>query len=268
MNFGTKFKVAAVQMDCEIGNVESNLAKAKKLIDKAIKKEAKVIVLPELFNTGYRVEENDSNLSETLYGNTIKWMHKIAETYDIVLIAAIIEKIEVEGVFYDTAVIVDKTGLINKYRKVYLWDQENTRFKKGDEYYVENNGEIKIGLQICYEIGFPEGARLLALQGANILVYPSAFGKKRFYAWDIASRARALENGCYLIASNRIGIEKNETEFGGRSRIVSPRGEVLQELGGEEGVIVSEIDLESVIKQRLEIPYLRDLNYRLYTEEK
>lgn len=264
MNNNTKFKVAAIQMDCVVGDVKSNLEKSERLIDEAVRQEAKIVVLPELFNTGYRVEKEDPIYSETLYGDTIQWMHRIAKEQNIILVSSIIEKVEVEGMYYDTAVVVTSEGLVNHYRKIYLWDQENVRFKKGDTYQVEAIGDIKIGLQICYEIGIPEGARQMALNGANILAYPSAFGKKRFYAWDIASRSRALENGCYVIAANRIGLELNETEFGGRSRIINPRGEILAELDLEEGVIVAEIDLDMVTNQRLEIPYLRDLDFTLY----
>lgn len=261
-----KFKVAAVQMNCELGQVEKNLLKAERLVMDAVGQGAKLIVLPELFNTGYRVESEDFLLAESLNGRTVEWMKMLAKKMDIVLVAAIIEKGEVDGVVYDTAVLVDKKGLVNKYRKIYLWDQENMRFKKGAKYHIEKVNDMKIGLQICYEVGFPEGARILTMKGANILVYPSAFGKKRFYAWDVATRSRALENGCYVIAANRIGLEKNETEFGGKSRIISPQGEVLVGLDFEEGVALAEVDLGLVEEQRAEIPYLRDLDFDLYRE--
>jgi predicted amidohydrolase len=115
-------------------------------------------------------------------------------------------------------------------------------------------------MQICYEVGFPEGSRILTLSGADIVVYPSAFGKARLYAWDVATRSRALENGIYVIACNRTGTEKGETTFGGTSRIVNPEGKILAEASQEDEVILSEIDLDVVARQRRTIPYLRDLN--------
>lgn len=262
-----KLVVSAIQMDCVLGNHEENLKKAQIYIEEAVDCGAKLIVLPELFNTGYRVEDEDPYLAEKLPGNTVKWMHEIALKFDVILVAAITEKVNVDGICFDTAIVVDSDGLKDSYRKVYLWDQENVRFRKGSSYKMTDLGELKLGLQICYEVGFPEGARILALQGANILVYPSAFGNARLYAWDIATRARALENGCYLIAANRIGTEKNITEFGGHSRIVSPEGKILSELTYEEGIITAEIELSEVTKQRRTIPYLKDLNVPLIINE-
>ncbi|SSS89070.1 amidohydrolase [Acinetobacter baumannii] len=116
-------------------------------------------------------------------------------------------------------------------------------------------------------MGFPEGARILALKGADLIIYPSAFGEERYYAWDIATKARALENGCYVIAANRTGIEKGETIFGGHSRILDPKGNILAEATKENEVIVTEIDMNKVSEQRKTIPYLRDLNNEIVIRE-
>ncbi|HWL27110.1 MAG TPA: carbon-nitrogen hydrolase family protein [Ureibacillus sp.] len=261
------FKVAAIQMNCVLGNKEKNLNKAYSLITEAASNEAKLIVLPELFSTGYRVEENDLELSEKLSGDTIDWMENVAKELDIILVSCITEESIVDGVLYDTALIVDKSGLQSSYRKIYLWDQENVRFTKGQNYQICSIENLNIGLQICYEVGFPEGARILTLQGANLLIYPSAFGNARLYAWDIATRARALENGCFVIAANRIGTEKNETTFGGHSRIIDPTGKILSEALDDEQIIIAELDLSLVRKQRRTIPYLRDLNIPLVINE-
>lgn len=263
------FKVAAIQMNCVLGNKEENFNKAYSLIQEATKKQAELIVLPELFSTGYRVEEREVMLAERFPSNsdTLDWMTDVARELDIILAACITEESEVDGVVYDTAVIVDKSGLQSSYRKIYLWDQENVRFAKGHNYPACSIGNLNIGLQICYEVGFPEGARILTLQGANLLIYPSAFGNARLYAWDIATRARALENGCYVIAANRIGTEKDETTFGGHSRIVDPTGKVLAQALDDEGIVMAEIDLALVREQRRTIPYLRDLNIPLVVNE-
>ncbi|OLN23563.1 carbon-nitrogen hydrolase family protein [Domibacillus antri] len=253
-------KAAAIQMSCILGNKEANLQKAESLILKAVKKGAKLVVVPELFSTGYRVEEQDVALAEVIPDETADWFCRIAREHQIYLIGAILEKSVVNGNIYDTAVAAGPEGLIGSYRKIHLWDAENTRFTKGEDYPVFDLGFARLGMQICYEVGFPEGARILAMQGADIVVYPSAFGKARLYAWDIATRARALENGLYVIASNLTGTEKEETTFGGTSRIINPMGTVLAEAGQDEEVIVSEIDLSFVTKQRRTIPYLRDWN--------
>lgn len=253
-------KVAAIQMKCILGDKEANFQKAETLILEAVQKGAKIVVVPELFNTGYRVEEKDVELAEAIPGKTTEWFCQLAHEHQIYLVGAILEKSIVNGNVYDTAVAVGPEGLVGSYRKIHLWDAENTRFTKGEEYPVFDLGFARLGMQICYEVGFPEAARILALKGADIIVYPSAFGEGRLYAWDIATRARALENGLFVIAANLTGTEKGETTFGGRSRIVNPQGTVLAEAAEEDDVILSEIDLAFVAEQRRTIPYLRDWN--------
>lgn len=259
-----KHVVAAVQMNCELCNKAGNLQKAQMLIEQALEQQATLIVLPELFNTGYRVEEQDWQYAETIPGETTDYLQRIATQHDVTMIGCILERGEIEGTIFDTAFVITKNGILGKYRKTHLWDQENIRFNRGDALSVIHKDDLKIGLQICYEIGFPEGARILTLQGANILVYPSAFGEKRYYVWDIASRARAIENGCFVIAANRSGSEKQSTHFGGKSRIIDPQGNVLAEAVQEDECIVATINLQRVIQQRREVPYLRDLNKAVF----
>jgi predicted amidohydrolase len=263
----TILKVASVQMNCTPYDLQANLERAQRLIDTAVEKGANLIVLPELFNTGYRVEEKDMDLAESIPGTTTHWLEENAKKHHIYIAAAILEKGLSKGLVYDTAVLVGPSGLVGSYRKIHLWDTENVRFAKGEEFSVFQTPFGKIGIQICYEVGFPEGARILALKGADILIYPSAFGKARQYAWDLATRARALENGAFVIASNRTGTEKGETVFGGLSRIVDPRGDVLVEAKKENDVVVAEINLQKAVEQRRTLPYLRDLSMPIIKKE-
>ena len=249
-----------------MGDREANLRKAGELVEQAIQAGAKLIVLPELFNTGYRVEERDVEMAETIPGPTVDWMKDLSRRYQVYLVAAILEQGKSKGLVYDTAVLVGPEGLLGTYRKTHLWDAEAVRFTKGDAFPVFQTELGNIGLQICYEVGFPEGARVLTLQGADIILYPSAFGKARGYAWKIATRSRALENGAYVIAANRTGTEKEVTEFGGGSCIVNPWGDVIAEASQDNEVIVSEIDLQEVIDQRRRLPYLRDMNRSLFAK--
>ncbi|EXX87046.1 N-carbomoyl-D-amino acid amidohydrolase [Paenibacillus darwinianus] len=264
---GNRLTVAAVQMNCVLGDVEANLRKAERLLEIAAGRGARLAVLPELFNTGYRVEERDVELAEPIPGPTTEWMRRQASKHGMKLVAAILEKGAPAGLVYDTAVLVEPAGVIGSYRKTHLWNQENTRFTRGEQFPVYETDGIQVGLQICYEIGFPEGARILTFHGADIIVYPSAFGKARLYAWDIATRSRALENGTFVIASNRTGLEKGETEFGGTSRIVDPAGTILAEAEQEDDVITAELDLGLIAEQRRAIPYLRDFNRSLISKE-
>lgn len=263
-NSQKKFIGAAIQMNCILGDVQSNLEKAYQLIQKAAVQGASFIVLPELFNTGYRLDPNDQQYAETIPGYTTDWLIDVAQQFQVIIAGCLLERDGAE--IYDTCVIVSSNGVEGTYRKIYLWDQEKDRFSAGEEYKVIHLNDVRVGMQICYEVGFPEGGRLLALKGANVLLYSSAFGKSRRYAWDVATRARALENGCFVIAANRTGIEKDETFFGGGSRIINPKGSVLVEATEEDDVILAEINLRESEEQRKEIPYLRDL-HEVYKKE-
>lgn len=258
-------KVAAVQMNSLPYDKAGNLALAEGLVRQAAEAGAKLVVLPELFNTGYQVADQDYALSEPVPGGeTVRWMEELSVRHQLYLVAAIIERSACEGVLYDTCVLTGPEGYVGKYRKVCLWGAESLRFRSGHEYPVFDLGFARLGMQICYEVGFPEGARILTLNGANLLAYSAAFGRRRSYVWELASRARALENGLYVVAANRSGAEGEESVFAAKSRIVDPTGAVLEETEAENGIIVTEIDLDRVPVQRMTVPYLRDYKQQLF----
>ena len=189
-------KVAAVQMNSLPYDKAGNLALAEGLVRQAAEAGAKLVVLPELFNTGYQVADQDYALSEPVPGGeTVRWMEELSARHQLYLVAAIIERSACEGVLYDTCVLTGPEGYVGKYRKVCLWGAESLRFRSGHEYPVFDLGFARLGMQICYEVGFPEGARILTLNGANLLAYSAAFGRRRSYVWELASRARALCGG-------------------------------------------------------------------------
>lgn len=269
-----KLKVAIIQFAPVSYQVQNNINKALFLTQKALEQGAKLIVLPELFDSGYCVEDKDEQFSISFKNcehETLQTLFTLAKKYQSYIIACSIEKTKKK--LFDTAYILGKKGLLGTYRKIYLWGNETKRFSRGNSYPVFElefeNYSLKLGLQICYEIGFAEGARLLALQGAELLCYPAAFGKARSYVWDLASRARALENGVFVLAANRSGKELSkcnaqELFFAGKSKIINPQGEILQELLDDEGILCEEIDLEFCKIQRQNLPYLRDLNLKLH----
>lgn len=258
-------KIAIVQMNCVLADKAANFAKATKMIAESADMKAQLIILPELFSTGYMVTAHDLELAEAIPGPTTEWLTELAIRYHVYIAAAIIEKGE-DGTLYDTAVIAGPEGYVNKYRKIHLWGTEPERFARGTTLPVFKLPFATIGLQICYEIGFPEPARVLTQAGAEIIVYTSAFGKARAYAWDIASRSRALENGVYVLACNRIGTE--EAVFGGLSRVVAPNGDIVAGASADaECVISAVIDLDAIAEQRRAIPYLRDLYTKLILEK-
>lgn len=258
-----KLIVAAVQMNTDLADLARNGARAEAHIETAAKAGAKVVVIPELFNTGYRLDERYVDYAELIPGPTVEKLKTQAKQWDIFIAASIVEKDPVSSAIYDTAFLVGPDGLLGTYRKVHCWGKEPEFFTAGTAFPVFETPWGKIGLLICYDVGFPEAARSLVLDGANLILIPSAFGMPRLYAWELATRARALENGCFLVTANRIGVEK-DSEFCGHSRVVDPQGTVLADAGLQETVIVTTIDLSEVGAQRIRIPYLRDRRPQYY----
>lgn len=266
-------KVALIQMNPKPYELEYNLNLFLSIATKAIEQDAKLIVLPELFDSGYSVDEKDfaMDFSKINKNETLQTLSAFAKKNKIHIIACSIEKDEDK--LYDTAYIIDSKGtFIGKQRKMYLWGGEKQRFSEGEKQEVFeldfDEFRAKIGVGICYEIGFSEVARTLALKGAEILIYPSAFGKARAYVWDLASRARALENGCYILACNRSGeeihrITKEQFQFAGCSRVIDPKGEVITQVKSENECLIATIDIDQIYKQREALPYLKDIHTKL-----
>lgn len=172
--------------------------------------------------------------------------------------AGFIERSNVPGLVYNSVMYVHKNEKAKIYRKMYLWGAEKNRFIRGEELSVWKNDGINTAAQICYEVGFSENARMLTFGGAEIICYSAAFGRERGYAWDLATRARALENGCFVLASNH-SSDEDGLEFCGMSRIVNTKGEVIAEATKDNEVVMADIDINDIYKQRDEIPYLRDI---------
>lgn len=191
-------KVAVIQICPKPYALSENLNLAINLAKEANKKGANLIILPELFDSGYCVSDKDaefgidfSAINATKKGGkkaqksqTFRALSDFAKSSGVHIVACSIEK--TSKTLYDTAYIITHQGkLLGKHRKIYLWDKEKSRFSSGDKYEVftlDFDGfKAKVGLQICYEVGFAVGANILALKGAEILIYPSAFGKARAY---------------------------------------------------------------------------------------
>ncbi|MCQ2849531.1 carbon-nitrogen hydrolase family protein [Helicobacter pylori] len=274
-------KTAVIQMQSKPYALNENLQLALNLAKEAHNKGANLIVLPELFDSGYCVNDKDADFGidlkaikhgeETLKSETLRALSDFANSSDTHIVACSIEKTNKK--LYDSAYIIPpKGGIVGKHRKIYLWGDEKSRFKRGKKYEVFTldfgDFSAKVGLQICYEIGFGVGANLLALQGAEVLIYHSAFGKARAYNWDLLSKARALENGCFVCACNHSGEETNAKlkqtlEFAGDSRIIAPNGKIIAQATKLNEVIIAEMDLNEVALQRQKIPYLQDFDTKL-----
>ena len=266
------FSVAAAQMGSEIGNLEANLATARRLIEQAAQQGAQLVVLPELFAYDYvSFTDRDPKLfdrAEPLDGPTLTAIRQAAADYGVWVVPTVFEK-ELAGVCYDTAVLINPRGeLVGKYRKTHVAllsspqsGQEKFFFRQGNSLPVFDTPLGKIGILICYDRGFPEAWRALVLKGAELIVVPITTTDEDGFV-EMA-RTRCFENGVYGVFVNRCGTEDWKTFFGG-SVIVGPRGEVLAQTGSQESVITAPVDLNRIEEIRLRLPYLRDRRPELY----
>jgi len=271
-----KLKAGIVQFRAERGRIEENLERAGGLLERCAVQGAEIVVLPELFDTGYFWGDELQELSKRSSSGTIGWLKERATGYGLTIIAGVGEP--TGGGFYDSAILVRPSEEVEVYRKTHLFRDEVKYFRPGEKLKVtevqeQKQGErVKLGLLICVEVGFPEPARALALEGAEMIVLPMAFGAARGNIYEVATRARAVENGVFVITANQVGRAKSgrdEFDFYGHSRVVSPLGEVLLDLGEGEDSGVVELDLALVERSRRgeldqAYPYLRERRPELY----
>src|SRR6267142_6647375 len=285
--------IALTQMACT-PDPDANFDHQLSLIDRAAKSGANIICTQELFRSQYFCQVEDHRffkLAETIPGPTTDAITKLAKKHKAVIIASLFEK-RTSGLYHNTAVIIDADGsILGIYRKMHIPDDplyyEKFYFTPGDTgFRAWETAYAKIGVLVCWDQWFPEGARLTALQGAEILFYPTAIGwhpsEKKEYgeaqhdSWEVIQRAHAIANGCFVCAPNRIGHEiilnakgkpenKEGIEFWGQSFIAAPNGQVLKRASSsKEEVLVVPADLENVEFSRTHWPFLRDRRIDAY----
>lgn len=278
--------VGLIQMHC-VKEPAANLKHAEHLIRKALKQGAQVVCLPELFLSEYFCQSEDHacfQLAETIPGPTTKKMEALAKELKVVLIASLFER-RAPGLYHNTTAIIDANGeYLGKYRKMHIPDDpsfyEKFYFTPGDLGFRSWSTKAgKVGVLICWDQWYPEAARLTALQGAEMLFYPTAigwhpsekekFGAKQREAWQLAQRAHALANGVYVMGVNRIGHETpvggDGLEFWGSSFIAAPDGSLLAEASvDQEEVLIATLDLSMIDTQRTHWPFFRDRRIDAY----
>jgi N-carbamoylputrescine amidase len=266
---------------------EENLKKTLALAEEAANKGAQIICTQELFKSYYFCqEENHENfkLAETIPGPTTDAFQKFAKERGVVVIASIFEK-RAAGVYHNTAAVIDADGsLLGIYRKMHIPDDplyyEKFYFTPGDLGFKTFQTKFaKVGTLVCWDQWYPEGARLTAMQGAEILFYPTAigwhpqekaeYGENQHTAWETIQRSHAVANGCYVAAVNRIGLETpiggEGIEFWGQSFVAGTSGQILAKASTDrEEVMVVEIDLNKVDVTRTHWPFLRDRRIDAY----
>lgn len=276
-----KYKIAVVQLNLN-DVAENNLKKCLSWVREAAKMGAEVISLPELYSSHYFCQSEDVDnfaLAEPLYSTSFIAFSELAKELDVVIIVPFFEK-RMAGIYHNSAYIIDTDGSeAGLYRKMHIPDDphfyEKFYFTPGDlgfKAFPTNKG--KIGTLICWDQWFPEAARLTALQGAEVLFYPTAigwhpiekeqYGENQHGAWMNVMKGHAVANGVYVAAANRIGLEQylpntSGIEFWGSSFIAGPQGEILAQASHDkEEILIAEVDLDLQENVRQNWPFLRD----------
>ena len=283
-----KFVVGLVQMRMT-ADPAANLETAIARVREAAARGARLICLPELFRTLYIAQREDHdafNLAEPIPGPSTEALGKAAREAQVVIIAPLFER-RAAGLYHNTAAVIDTDGQVRGiYRKMHIPDDpayyEKFYFAPGDLGFRAFDTAVgRIGALVCWDQWYPEGARLTALQGANILCYPTAigwhpaekaqYGAQQLDAWRTIQRSHAIANGCYVAAVNRVGLERPNgrseagIEFWGSSFVVDPFGVVVAEApADQEAILTVEIDMARVEETRRHWPFLRDRRVDAY----
>jgi N-carbamoylputrescine amidase len=278
-------KIGLIQTACS-PDPDANLKKTLALAERAARRGAQIICTQELFRSQYFCQSEDYEnfkLAEPVPGPTTDAFCKFAKKHQVVVIASIFEK-RAAGVYHNTAAIIDADGsLLGRYRKMHIPDDplyyEKFYFTPGDLGFRSWQTKYgNIGVLICWDQWYPEAARLTALQGAQILFYPTAigwhpgekkkYGERQHNAWETIQRSHAIANGCYVAVANRIGHEKlagRGIEFWGQSFVAGTSGEILAKAGAvQEKILIVPVDLAAVDDTRTHWPFLRDRRIDAY----
>jgi N-carbamoylputrescine amidase len=280
-----KFTVGLIQMSCSLDPRE-NFAKAEARIQEAAKRGAQIICLQELFRSQYFCREENAalfELAEPVPGPSTEALSKLARSLNVVIIGSLFER-RAAGIYHNTAVAIDAGGeLLGKYRKMHIPDDplyyEKFYFTPGDLGFPNFDTRFaRIGVLVCWDQWYPEGARLSSLGGANILFYPTAigwhpsekqeFGAAQLDAWRTIQRSHAIANGVFVASVNRVGFEgtpESGLEFWGHSFVCDPFGQILAEASADkEEILLVECDPKRVEEVRRNWPFLRDRRIDAY----
>ena len=278
-------KLGLIQTSCS-ADPAANLKKTLELAGQAAKKGAQIICTQELFRSQYFCQSEDHEyfkLAEPVPGPTTKAFQAFARKHKVVVIASLFEK-RASGLYHNTAAVIDADGsMLGVYRKMHIPDDplyyEKFYFTPGDlGFRAWQTKYGKIGVLVCWDQWYPEAARLTAMQGAEILFYPTAIGwhpeekkehgERQHDAWETIQRSHAVANGCYVAVPNRIGHEKlagEGIEFWGQSFVAGTTGEILAKASANrEEVMIVPVDLSKVDMTRTHWPFLRDRRIDAY----
>lgn len=268
----SKYTLGLIQLDTQ-KDKDDNLARIEKLVERAVEQKVSIVSLPEVFNVIDGHIEPPESIEN---GKTINFMKELAKKHNIFIhCGSILEEDPEGGKPYNTTAVLDPSGkIVAKYRKLHLFDVtlpdgerkgESDRIQPGNEIVSFDTDLGRFGLTICYDIRFAELFKILALEGSEVIFVPANFtvptGKDH---WEALLKTRAIENGCYVVASAQIGVKPNGSPSFGASLVVDPWGTVIAKAPEKECVLVAEIDLSEVERIRGLIPSLKNRRSDIY----
>lgn len=261
--------VALAQISCIVGNKEHNIDLIERNVSEAKKRGADLVIFPELALTGYVNRDLLYELAEPIPGPSIRYLEEIVTKENIHVVLGMPERSEkARAVLYNTAALLGPTGLIGKYRKLYLPThsvfEEKRYFRPGYQAPMFKTDIGNLGLTVCYDVFFPETTRLLRLRGSQLMICISASPDMRRKFFEVLTAARAIENTVFLAYVNLVGLEDG-LQFWGGSRIIAPNGDILvQAKYSEEDLVVGRIDYADLERAEAVVPTLRDLRPELF----
>ncbi|MFX1542489.1 MAG: nitrilase-related carbon-nitrogen hydrolase [Promethearchaeota archaeon] len=256
--FSMKLQLTLVQMPCVEGDREANYEWARGLLQNHKSTEnLEFIVLPELFDIGFRYEDY-SEAGAGIPGPTSVFVQNLAEEYSSYVVGTGLEG--TESLFFNTLVVASPEGkTIGTYRKIHPFQSEREVFAGGNMLTLLDIKGVKVGVEICYDVRFPEVSRKLALEGAELILIPAAFPDPRVAHWDNLVMARAIENQLFVAAANRVGPSFDGKTYFGHSQVVDPWGVRFTRINSENEVFTSQIDTAMIKSVREQITCYADM---------
>lgn len=268
-------KILAIQMSSIIGDKWENFVKIADLIEKNFKKGTDLIILPEVWNVGWKPSEFEDAAEDIEDSETVEFLSELAQRYNVNIIGgSFINKRKMENdnsslltphsSLFNTCPVINRDGeLIATYDKMHLFSyygcDEGKYITKGSNPVMVDIEGIKIGLSICYDIRFPEIYRAYRKAGADLLINMAAWPKSRAIHWESLSKARSIENQCFMVALTQSGLIENEEYNLGHSMIIDYNGEVITEIKDNEGTMFAEVKFDEIYKFREKCTVLNDI---------
>ena len=260
--------LALGQFEPRVCDKEHNIKRMREQAAQAAKRECDLIVFPEMSLTGYVCRDLIYKLSEPIIGPSMVKLERIAEEHNLHIVLGMPEESGAKGIIHNSSILLSPSGVVGTYRKMYLPThsvfEEKRYFRPGHEIQTFDTAIGNIGMLICYDIFFPEIARLLTVAGAQIIVCISASPSGRRDYFETLTKARAIENSVFLAYVNLVGIEDG-LQFWGGSHVLSPEGKLLTKAKyDEEDLVLARIDYEDLPRARTFLPTLKDLRPELF----